>query len=54
MLDTHRCWSSAVVAGGSEVAGVLKELSVDEQRYQAILAVVEDGLSVTDVAAKAG
>jgi transposase-like protein len=36
------------------VAGVLRELSVVEQRYQAILAVVDDGLSVTDVAAKVG
>jgi transposase InsO family protein len=33
---------------------VLRELSVAEQRYQAVLAVIEDGLSVTDVAAKVG
>jgi transposase-like protein len=33
---------------------VLRELSVAEQRYQAILAVIEEGLSVTEVAAKAG
>lgn len=33
---------------------MLQELSVSEQRYQAVLAVVEDGFSVTDVAAKVG
>jgi transposase len=33
---------------------MLKEISVVEQRYQAVLAVREDGLSVTDVAAKVG
>jgi Homeodomain-like domain-containing protein len=33
---------------------VLRELSVTEQRYQAVLAVIEDGLSVTEAAAKAG
>ena len=33
---------------------VLRELSVAEQRYQAILAVIEDGLSVTEVAGKVG
>jgi transposase len=33
---------------------VLKELSEAEQRYQAVLAVIEDGLSVTEVAAKVG
>ena len=33
---------------------VLRELSVAEQRYQAILAVIEDGLSVTEVADKVG
>ncbi len=33
---------------------MLQELSVSEQRYQAVLAVIEDGLSVTDVAAKVG
>jgi transposase InsO family protein len=36
------------------VGHVLRELSVSEQRYQAVLAVVEDGLSITDVAAKVG
>lgn len=36
-----------------EVVGV-RELSVAEQRYQAILAVIEDGLSVTEVAGKVG
>jgi transposase InsO family protein len=33
---------------------VLRELSVTEQRYQAVLAVLEDGLSVTEAAAKTG
>lgn len=33
---------------------MLRELSVVEQRYQAILAVIEDGLSVTEVAEKVG
>ena len=32
----------------------MRELSVAEQRYQAVLAVIEDGLSVTEVAAKVG
>jgi transposase InsO family protein len=36
------------------VGRVLRELSVVEQRYQAVLAVLEDGLSVTEVAAKVG
>ena len=33
---------------------MFRELSVAEQRYQAVLAVIEDGLQVTEVAAKAG
>ena len=41
--------------GSREGVGlVLRELSVAGQRYQAVLAVIEDGLSVTEVAAKAG
>jgi transposase InsO family protein len=36
------------------VGQVFRELSVVEQRYQAVLAVIEDGLSVTEVAAKVG
>jgi transposase-like protein len=32
----------------------LREMSVAEQRYQAVLAVIEDGLDVTEAAAKAG
>jgi transposase InsO family protein len=36
------------------VGVVLRELSVVEQRYQAVLAVVEDRLAVTDVAEKVG
>jgi transposase InsO family protein len=52
MLDTLSlpglgCWLRGVGL-------VLRELSVAEQRYQAILAVIEEGLSVTEVAAKAG
>jgi transposase len=34
--------------------GVLAELSVMEQRYQAVLAVVQDGWKVTEVAARLG
>ena len=33
---------------------MFRELSVAEQRYQAILAVIEDGLSITEVADKVG
>ena len=33
---------------------MLREISVVEQRYQAVLAVIEDGLSVTHVVAKVG
>ena len=33
---------------------MFRELSVTEQRYQAVLAVIEDGLLVTDVAEKVG
>jgi transposase len=33
---------------------VFRELSVAEQRYQAVLAVIEDGLQVSEAAAKAG
>jgi transposase InsO family protein len=33
---------------------MLRELSVAEQRYQAVLAVVEDGLTVTEAAGKVG
>jgi len=33
---------------------VFRELSVAEQRYQAVLTVIEDGLQVTEAAAKAG
>jgi transposase InsO family protein len=33
---------------------VFRELSVAEQRYQAVLAVIEDGVSITEVAAKVG
>jgi transposase InsO family protein len=39
---------------GREGAAVLRELSVAEQRYQAVLAVVQDGLDVTVVAEKVG
>jgi transposase-like protein len=33
---------------------VFRELSVTEQRYQAVLSVIEDGLQVSEAAAKAG
>ncbi len=33
---------------------MLKEISVVEKRYQAVLAVLEDGLAVTEVAEKMG
>ena len=33
---------------------MLRELSVAEQRYQAVLAVIEDGAPIAEVAAKAG
>ena len=33
---------------------LMRELSVAEQRYQAVLAVISDGLSVTQAAEKAG
>ena len=33
---------------------VLRELSVEEQRYQAVLAVIADGHSVVEVAARWG
>ena len=33
---------------------MLREFSVVEQRYQAVLAVIEDGLSVIEAAAKSG
>jgi DNA-binding NarL/FixJ family response regulator len=33
---------------------VLVELSVMEQRYQAVLAVVQDGWRITDIAARLG
>ena len=32
----------------------MRELSVAEQRYQAVLAVISDGLSIAQVAAKVG
>ena len=32
----------------------MRELSVAEQRYQAVLAVIENGVSVTEVAEKTG
>jgi transposase-like protein len=33
---------------------VFRELSVTEQRYQAVLSVIEDGLQVSEAAVKAG
>jgi transposase len=32
----------------------MKELSVTEQRYRAVLAVISDGLSISQVASKVG
>jgi transposase InsO family protein len=55
MLDTLSCPGLGLLCSGFEGVGrVLRELSVAEQRYQAVLSVVEDGLSVTEAAAKAG
>jgi hypothetical protein len=34
--------------------GAVRELSMAEQRYEAVLPVIEDGLSVTEAAAEAG
>ena len=34
--------------------GSMRELSVAEQRYQAVLAVIADGLTVTQAAEKVG
>jgi DNA-directed RNA polymerase specialized sigma24 family protein len=43
-------WAS----GRREVGELLVELSVMEQRYQAVLAVIQDGWKVTEVAARLG
>src|SRR5688572_5635029 len=51
MLDTSPHRFSAAGRGGGPV---LRELSVAEQRYQAVLAVIEDGVPVTVVAEKHG
>jgi transposase InsO family protein len=49
---TRSCsWSTSIE---QEVAGVLVELSVMEQRYQAVLAVVQDGWQVAEVARRLG
>src|SRR5688500_11074673 len=53
MFDTSPRWSSAAVQQPRRWP-VFRELSVAEQRYQAVLAVIEDGLQVTEAAAKAG
>jgi hypothetical protein len=52
MLGTSPRWSWA--AGSRGGGPVFRELSVAEQRYQAVLTVIEDGLQVTEAAAKAG
>jgi len=52
ILDTWSLPGLGLLAEG--VGLVLRELSVAEQRYQAVLSVIEDGLSVTEAAAKAG
>jgi transposase InsO family protein len=55
MLDTGRRARLLVSAPlETQEVGVLVELSVMEQRYQAVLAVVQDGWKVTEVAARLG
>ncbi len=52
MLDASPAGSRLLRAEGG--GPVLRELSVAEQRYQAVLAVIEDGVPVTAVANKHG
>ena len=53
MLDTFV--PLVLGSGGAERGGpVFRELSVAEQRHQAVAAVIEDGMPITEVAAKAG
>src|SRR5688500_7153351 len=54
MLDTSSRLSSAACTEPRRWPSVLQELSVAEQRYQAVLAVIEGGLSVSEAAAKVG
>ena len=68
MYGSGRClteWLRDIVNGGREMADTgsgtcltlsfaLSELSVVEQRYQAVLAVIRDGHSAVDVASRWG
>lgn len=54
MLDTRRGLVLGFFGSREGVGGVLREITVVEQRYQAVLAVVEDGMPITAAAAKAG
>jgi hypothetical protein len=52
MLDTSPTGSRLLCSRGG--GPVLRELSVAEQRYQAVLAVIEDDVEVTAVVEKHG
>src|SRR3954451_24816334 len=54
MVDTSPRWFSAAAQQQPRGGPVFRELSVAEQRYQAVLSVIENGLQVTEAAAKAG
>jgi transposase len=54
MLDTRWMARLLVPTQWSRQGGVLVELSVMEQRYQAVLAVVQDGWKVVEVADRLG
>jgi transposase InsO family protein len=54
ILDTSLRFVLGLWPEAEGVGVMLKEIPVIEQRYQAVLAVLEDGLSVTEVAAKVG
>jgi transposase len=54
MFDTSPLLESTQTSGHKEVDQVVVELSVMEQRYQAVMAVVQDGWKVTEVADRLG
>src|SRR5919197_2926103 len=54
MLDSRLAGSSPRLGSGEGVGRVLFERSVMEQRVEAVMAVVRDGLPVVEVAAKFG
>jgi len=54
MLDALSRRAFGCCYGPEGVGRVFRELSVTEQRYQVVLAVVEDGVTVTAAAVKAG